>query len=120
MENVVHDLKALWFLVIGQGAVLLFLGIRKMIEYKAKRADAELEDGRAAKKREITTLDTLLNKLLELEPMIRTTKIEMDLYREYIMGIPKMREDLVRAFKWLKEAKPPNGHDNDPSSSPPA
>lgn len=102
----VSDLKTLWILVLGQGAVIIALVLRKIIEYKADRAKADMDDERTAKQRQVTVLDDVMKKLLDIEPMVRSTKSELDLFRPYIMGIPKLQDDLGKAFKWLKEVKP--------------
>lgn len=110
------DMKTIVILLVGQMVLLVALVARKIVEYRAKQAEVQLEEAHEAKIHERTTLDDVMKKLLELEPMIRTTKAEMDIYREYIMGIPKLRADLAAAFSWLKTGAPPQKKNGDGSN----
>ena len=98
----VSDYRTLWILILGQAALIIQGWAKRLIESRARKADAVFDDARAQKKTDSATLDTVMAKLVELEPMVRGTKAELDLYREYIMAIPKLRDDLGIAFRWLK------------------
>ena len=101
------DAKTLALLVVAQFVALAIFGVRAVIKIKELRAQRSVEHEFDTKKHERTTLDAVMAKLLQIEPTVVATKAELDLFRPYIMSIPKLQQDLATAFKLLKNGKGP-------------